>query len=88
MESITKYWEANWCITMGEAYFLGIKIKDPAWYLIVYPVIFALIFGGLLIGIENNFIELTESLAALFSVVFAGIITLILRSELKDGKLY
>ncbi len=68
---------------MGEASFLGLTIKDPVWYLIIYPLNFALIFGGLLIGIENNFLDISESFAAVVSIVFAGIITLFLRSEAK-----
>lgn len=66
-----------------EATFFGLIIKDPVWYLIIYPVIFALVFGGLLIGIEEMVIDLSQPLAATFSIVFAGIITLILRSEAK-----
>ncbi len=83
MESSTKGREENWCIDMGEATFLGLIIKDPVWYLIIYPLTFALFFGGLLIGIDSGFIEITESLAAVVSIVFAGIITLVLRSEAK-----
>ena len=83
MESSTKNWEADWSIMTKEATFFGLVIKDPVWYLIIYPVIFALVFGGLLIGIEEMLIDLSQSLAATFSIVFAGIITLILRSEAK-----
>ena len=83
MESSTKGREENWCIDMGEASFLGLTIKDPVWYLIIYPINFALLFGGLLLLIESGFIELTETLAAVVSIVFAGIVTLILRSEAK-----
>jgi hypothetical protein len=68
---------------MGEASFLGLTIKDPVWYLIIYPLNFALIFGGLLIAIENGFLDISESFAAVVSIVFAGIITLVLRSEAK-----
>lgn len=68
---------------MAEARFLGLVIKDPVWYLIVYPLIFALTFGGLLIAIEEMFIDISDAMAATFSIVFAGIITLILRSEAK-----
>jgi len=68
---------------MPEARFLGLVIKDPVWYLIVYPLIFALTFGGMLIAIEEMFIDISDALAATFSIVFAGIITLILRSEAK-----
>jgi len=68
---------------MGEASFLGLTIKDPVWYLIIYPINFALLFGGLLLLTESGFLELTETLAAVVSIVFAGIITLILRSEAK-----
>lgn len=66
-----------------EAVFLGLVIKDPVWYLIVYPLMFALTFGGLLVAIDEMFIDISEALAATFSIVFAGIITLILRSEAK-----
>jgi len=48
-----------------------------------YPVTFALFFGGLLVAIENEFLDIDESFAAVISIVFAGIITLILRSEAK-----
>lgn len=68
---------------MAEARFLGLIIKDPVWYLIVYPLIFALTFGGMLIAIEEMFIDISDAMAATFSIVFAGIITLILRSEAK-----
>jgi len=68
---------------MGEASFLGLTIKDPVWYLVIYPVTFALFFGGLLVAIENEFLDIDESFAAVISIVFAGIITLILRSEAK-----
>lgn len=68
---------------MAEARFLGLIIKDPVWYLIIYPVNFALIFGGLLIAIDEGFIVIEDTLAAVFSIVFAGIITLILRAEAK-----
>lgn len=83
METSTKNREADWCIMAKEAVFLGLVIKDPVWYLIVYPLIFALTFGGLLVGIEESFIDISETLAATFSIVFAGFITLILRSEAK-----
>jgi len=66
-----------------EAVFLGLVIRDPVWYLIVYPLIFALTFGGLLVAIQEMFIDVSEAMAATFSIVFAGIITLILRSEAK-----
>lgn len=68
---------------MGEATFLGLEIKDPVWYLVIYPVTFALFFGGLLVAIDSGFLEIDESFAAVVSIVFAGIITLILRSEAK-----
>lgn len=83
MESSTKGRQENWCLRMGEASFLGLTIKDPVWYLVIYPVTFALFFGGLLIGIKSGFLEIDESFAAVISIVFAGIITLILRSEAK-----
>jgi len=35
----------------------------------------------MLIAIEEMFIDISDALAATFSIVFAGIITLILRSE-------
>ena len=68
---------------MGEATFLGLTIKDPVWYLVIYPLTFALFFGGLLVAIDSGFLEIDESFAAVVSIVFAGIITLILRSEAK-----
>lgn len=83
MESSTENWEADWCIMTKEAMFFGLVIRDPVWYLIVYPLIFALTFGGLLVAIDEMFIDISEALAATFSIVFAGIITLILRSEAK-----
>jgi len=83
MESSTKGREENWCIDMGEASFLGLTIKDPVWYLIIYPINFALIFGGLLLLTDSGFLVIEDTLAAVFSIVFAGIITLILRSEAK-----
>jgi len=83
METSTKSREADWCIMTKEAVFLGLVIRDPVWYLIVYPLIFALTFGGLLVAIQEMFIDVSEAMAATFSIVFAGIITLILRSEAK-----
>lgn len=82
METSKTNWEADWYL-MHEARFLGLVIKDPVWYLIVYPLIFALTFGGLLIAREEMFVDISEAMAATFSIVFAGIITLILRSEAK-----
>ncbi len=64
-----------------EATFLGLVIKDPVWYLVIYPLIFALLFGFFIL-IQDS-IEITETTAGIVSIVLAGFITLIFRSESK-----
>ena len=73
---------------MGEASFLGLTIKDPVWYLIIYPINFALIFGFFTLLNNNSAFEfikvnVTSELIAVLSIVIAGVITLLLRSESK-----
>ncbi len=62
-----------------ESNFLGLRIKDPVWYLVIYPLVFASIFGFL--KIVQDSIEIGDTLAAILAIVFGGIITLLLRSE-------
>ncbi len=64
-----------------ESTFMGLIIKDPVWYLVIYPLVFASIFGFLKIIQES--IEIGDTLAAIVAIVFGGIITLLLRSESK-----
>lgn len=66
---------------VNESSFLGLRIKDPVWYLIIYPLVFASIFGFL--KIVQDSIEIGDTLIAIISIVFGGIITLLLRSESK-----
>ncbi len=71
---------------MGEGKIFGMTIKDPVWYLIVYPVVLAVIFLFFLILIGHG-LAMTESIAGVISIVLAGIITVIWRSEAKFGKI-
>lgn len=71
---------------MGEGKIFGIIIKDPVWYLIVYPTVLASIFLFFLILIGKG-LAITETIAGILSIVFAGVITLVWRSEAKTGKL-
>jgi len=85
VESSKKDWETDWCIKMGEGKIFGITIKDPVWYLIVYPIVFALIFILFLILIGLG-LAMTQTIAGIISIVIAGVLTLIWRSEAKFGK--
>jgi len=71
---------------MGEGKIFGMTIKDPVWYLIVYPSVLAVIFFFFLILIGKG-LPMTETIAGIISIVLAGVITLIWRSEAKTGKL-
>jgi len=73
---------------LPDSNFLGLRIKDPVWYLVIYPINFALIFGFLTLLNNNSAFEfikvnVTSELIAVLSIVIAGIITLLLRSESK-----
>jgi len=73
---------------LPDSNFLGLRIKDPVWYLVIYPINFALIFGFFTLLNNNSAFEfikvnVTSELIAVLSIVIAGIITLLLRSESK-----
>lgn len=72
---------------MGEGKIFGFTIKDPVWYLVVYPVVFAMIFLFLSFLINNKIIVTSETMAGMISVVLAGFTTLIWRMEAKKGKI-
>jgi len=73
---------------LPDSNFLGLQIKDPVWYLVIYPINFALIFGFFTL-LNNNAafefikVNVTSELIAVLSIVIAGVITLLLRSESK-----
>lgn len=71
---------------MGEGKIFGKTIKDPVWYLIIYPSVLAVIFIFLLILIGKG-LAISETIAGIISIVLAGVVTLIWRSEAKIGKL-
>lgn len=66
---------------MGEAKLFGMVIHDPVWYLVIYPVVFGVLYG-IFTMFRGNF-DLSDALIAISSAIFAGIITLLLRSRAK-----